>query len=317
MGTDKGPGTRKSVNSIVNYFTKDTYMIRQKPPLYISEGNHRLIIEFQGKKEDNRIHEFDVNFSVIRDSKNLLGYSVIYKNLTEQKELQELKAQHENLLAKREIAASYVHEIRNPLFSMRGFLQILQQSLSEDDKRREYADIIISELDRMDSLLNGFLAQFRKHSLNETECEDCISINKVIAETITFFQSSFELSGITCETCYSEEDLVILIERDQLMQIFINLIQNAIEAMKKGAVLNIRTYKANGMACVEIKDQGTGIKQGEINRIFDSFYSTKEKGTGLGLYITRRIVNNNGGNIYLESKEGKGTTFYLEFPAKN
>ena len=87
--------------------------------------------------------------------------------------------------------------------------------------------------------------------------------------------------------------------------------------MKKGAVLNIRTYKANGTACVEIKDQGTGIKQGEINRIFDSFYSTKEKGTGLGLYITRRIVNNNGGNIYLESKEGKGTTFYLEFPAKN
>lgn len=100
------------------------------------------------------------------------------------------------------------------------------------------------------------------------------------------------------------------------MQIFINLIQNSVEAMKKGANLSIKTYGKNKMACIEIKDEGVGIKQEEMNKIFNPFYSTKEKGTGLGLYITKQIITNNGGNIYLESTEGKGTTFYLEFPMK-
>lgn len=211
MGDGRWRSAKKLVKSIkdyCNYFTENTYTIEQDPPLYIKEGSHRVLIEYQDKKEDNHIHEYDVDFSVIEDPKGLLGCFVTYKNVTELKELRKQKAQYESLLAEKEIAASYVHEIKNPLFSIRGFLQILQQSFSEDDKRKEYADIIITELDRMNNLLNEFLSQYREHSLGEDNSENGISINKIIAEITAFFQYSLELKGITCELDLGKEELL-------------------------------------------------------------------------------------------------------------
>ena len=306
----------RSIKNCYEYFTKHTYTIEQDPPLYIKEGSHRVLIEYQDNKKDNHVHGYDVNFSVLENSKGLLGCFLTFEDALELKELREQRAQYETLLAEKETAASYVHEIRNPLFSIRGFLQILQQSFSEDDKRREYTEIIINELDRMNNMLNEFLSKYREHSSIEYKNGNGISITKAIEEIIVFFQYSLQLKGITCELDISDDDLYVSIDKAQLMQVFINIIQNSVEAMEKGAHLTIKAYQNDKKVCIEIKDEGVGIKQDELDKIFNPFFSTKEKGTGLGLYITKRIIDNNGGSIHMESTEGKGTTFYLEFPMK-
>ncbi|HHV18836.1 MAG TPA: GHKL domain-containing protein [Thermoanaerobacterales bacterium] len=320
MGDGRWPTSAKnivrSIKHYYDYLIKNTYTIERDSPLYVKEGSHRILIDYQDKEKDNHIHAFDVNFSVIEDSKGLLGCLVTYEDVIELEEMRNKKAQYESLLAEKELAASYVHEIKNPIFSIRGFLQILQQSFNEDDKRKEYTDIIINELDRMNNLLNEFLSKYREHTSTKVQNDKGVSIKLAIEEIIAFFQYSLELKGINYKLDLDDE-LFVSIDRDQLMQIFINLIQNSIEAMKEGGHLTIKAYGKDDRIYIEIKDEGVGIKQDQVDKIFKPFFSTKEKGTGLGLYITKRIVDNYGGSMSLKSTEGKGTTCYLEFPMKS
>ncbi|NLU10949.1 MAG: HAMP domain-containing histidine kinase [Tepidanaerobacter acetatoxydans] len=300
-----------------DYFTQNTYTIRQDPPLYVREGSHRILIGYEDDEASSNAYAYDVDFSVIEDATGILGCFATYEEAMEAKlqELQKKKAQNESIIAEKQMAASYIHEIKNPIFSIRGFLQILHQSFNEDDKRKEYVNIIISELDRMNSLINEFLSKYKDDSLVKGEGEDGTSVQKTIEEVVAFFQYGFKLKNITCKCDFSNDELIVMVDKEQLIQILINLIQNSIEAMKTGANLSIKAYaKDKTMCIVEIKDEGIGIRQDDINKVFNPFFSTKENGTGLGLYITKKIINNYGGSIYLESTEGKGTTFYLEFP---
>lgn len=292
------------------YFTNTSYIIKQDPPLFIKEGNHRVLIEYQN--EGCKTFEYDVDFSVIENDKGILGYLVSFENIEKLKELERKSMQLESWLAEKEIAASYVHELKNPLFSIRGFLQILRQSFADDDKRKEYTDIAINELDRMNNLLNEYLSKYKEH--NTPKAQNGISIKKVIEEVVASFQHSLQLKGISYEFEFENEEILVQINKEQLMQVLINIIQNSIEAMNKGADLSIKVFRKDNWACVEIKDEGVGIKQDEMDKIFAPFFSTKENGTGLGLYITKRIVDSNGGSINIESTEGKGTTTYLKFP---
>lgn len=306
---------RKLISYYQKYFTKSKHTIKQDPPLFIKEGSHRVLIEYQDKGD--KAFEYDVDFSIIEDAKGLLGYLVSFEDAEKLKELGRKNMQLESWLAEKEIAASYVHELKNPLFSIRGFLQILKQSFADDDKRKEYTDIAINELDRMNNLLNDYLSKYREHNTPEDKAQSGISVKKVIEELIAFFQHSLHLKGISYELEFENNELLVLIEKEQLIQVLINIIQNSIEAMAQGAHLSIKAFKENNWACVEIKDEGIGIKKDEIDKIFAPFFSTKENGTGLGLYITKRIVDNNGGSINVESTEGKGTTTYLKFPIAN
>ncbi|AEE90518.1 Histidine kinase [Tepidanaerobacter acetatoxydans Re1] len=320
MGDERRHGTVNSAKSgkcNCDYFTKSTYTIRQDPPLYVREGSHRILIKYDDDKVSNNVYAYDVDFSVIEDSTGILGCFATYEEAaeTKRKESQREKVQNESLTAEKQMAASYIHEIKNPIFSIRGFLQILHQSFSEDDKRKEYVNIIISELDRMNSLINEFLSKYKDDSFINGEDKGGTSVKKTIEEVVAFFQYGFKLKDITCKCDLSSDELVIMVDKEQLIQILINLIQNSIEAMKTGANLSIKAYAKDKTTCiVEIKDEGIGIRQDDIDKIFNPFFSTKENGTGLGLYITKKIINNYGGSIYLESTEGKGTTFYLEFP---
>ncbi len=307
----------KSGKRKCDYFTQSTYTIRQAPPLYVREGSHRILIEYDDDKVSNNAYAYDIDFSVIEDSAGILGCFATYEEAakTELKESQRNKVQNESLMAEKQMAASYIHEIKNPIFSIRGFLQILHQSFSEDDKRKEYVNIIISELDRMNSLINEFLSKYKDDSFINDEDKNGISVRKTIEEVVEFFQYGFKLKNITCKCDFSNDELIVMVDKEQLIQILINLIQNSIEAMKTGANLSIKAYAKDKTTCkIEIKDEGIGIRQDDINKVFNPFFSTKENGTGLGLYITKKIINNYGGSIYLESTEGKGTTFYLEFP---
>jgi len=271
-----------------------------------------VLIEYQD--EGDKTFEYDVDYSIIEDAKGLLGYLVSFEDVEKLKELGRKNMQLESWLTEKEIAASYVHELKNPLFSIRGFLQILKQSFDDDDKRKEYTDIAINELDRMNNLLNDYLARYKEHNIHDDKTKMGISVKKVIEELIAFFQHSLHIKGISHEIEFENNELLVLIGKEQLMQVLINIVQNSIEAMDKGDHLSIKAFKEDDWVCIEIKDEGVGIKQSELDKIFAPFFSTKENGTGLGLYITKRIVDNNGGSINIKSIEGKGTTTYLKFP---
>lgn len=302
----------KLIDNYQKYFTKSSYTFKQNPPLFVKEGSHRVLIEYQD--EGDKTFEYDVDYSIIEDAKGLLGYLVSFEDVEKLKELGRKNMQLESWLTEKEIAASYVHELKNPLFSIRGFLQILKQSFDDDDKRKEYTDIAINELDRMNNLLNDYLARYKEHNIHDDKTKMGISVKKVIEELIAFFQHSLHIKGISHEIEFENNELLVLIGKEQLMQVLINIVQNSIEAMDKGDHLSIKAFKEDDWVCIEIKDEGVGIKQSELDKIFAPFFSTKENGTGLGLYITKRIVDNNGGSINIKSIEGKGTTTYLKFP---
>ena len=164
------------------------------------------------------------------------------------------------------------------------------------------------------SLLSEFLARYRKQSSFTVKVDDGISIHKVIEEVVSLFQYSFDLKQIDYKLELDDNNLSVSLDRDQLIQIFINIIQNSVEAMSNGGNLSIKTYSQSNRVFIEIKDEGVGIKQEDMKKLFNPFFSTKKRGTGLGLYIIKRIIENNGGNIYIESREGTGTLTRIEFP---
>jgi len=301
----------KMLNNYQKFLTRSRNPLKQGLPVYM-EGGHKVVIKFQG--DEGKVFEYDVDFSIMEDDKGQVGYMVSVEDTGNNKKADSKSMRLDSWLAEEEIAASYVHELKNPLFSIRGFLQIIRQSFSDDDKRKEYADIAINELDRMNNLLTEYLSRYKARNGTEVKAQTAVSVKTVIEELIAFFQHTLYLKGVSYEIEFEDSELFVLIRKEQLMQVLINIVQNSIEAMDRGDHLSLKAFREDGWVVIEIKDDGVGIKRTELNKIFDPFFSTKENGTGLGLYITKRIVENNGGTISVDSIEGEGTTIYLKFP---
>ncbi|WP_422447190.1 two-component system sensor histidine kinase NtrB [Thermoanaerobacterium sp. DL9XJH110] len=282
--------------------------VLEAPLLFVREGNHRIVIENRDEENANRSYVYDVSTSLFEDSEGPLGVIVSYEDKGEIEKLRENLTRIESLAVSGELAASAVHEIKNPLFSIRGFLQLLENSLGKDDRRREYTHIMISELDRLRRIVEDFLILSRQ----QIKKNDRIYIDKLMEEVLNLFKARFT-ETVSCRLDM-EKDLWVYGDKDQLKQAFLNLIQNSLEAITKEGNIFIKSRRQEDKIIVEIKDDGVGIKEGNREKLFKPFFTTKENGTGLGLYITKRIIQNHGGKIRFESKEGEGTTFFVELP---
>lgn len=283
----------------------------EKSPVIIKEGNHQVIVKFDGDNNDAS-YSYDVNTSVIRDdAKGFYGVVTSFKDITEAEKLKQKLVRKESLLAMGEMAASAAaHEIKNPLFSIRGFLQLLEESLEKEDERREYTEIMLSELDRLHRLIEKFLS-FSKEGVSK---KSLIDINSVVHDVIKLFKPRLKLSNIKCHFKKSNEKLVVQGNCDQLRQVFINILQNCYEAIEPGKNIYVTSKAVDKQCIIIIKDEGKGICKKEMSQIFQPFFTTKEKGTGLGLFITKKIIKNHNGKIEVDSEEGKGTRFTIIFP---
>ena len=232
----------------------------------------------------------------------------------EYKKSEEDLIQLESFSAMRELAATYAHEIKNPLFSIRGFIQLLQKSFGEDDKRREYTDIAIKELDRIQRIIMEFLALSRDISSEKNNDEAHNTVQQVIKDAFKLFQNAFKIKNINCQCNLSEEILQVPISDDHFKQICINLIQNSIDSMELGKSIYIDVKSDDNKVYISLQDEGKGIPEENLEKIFSPFLEYKEKGTGLGLYITKQIIEGCGGTIKVDSIYGEGTTFLLELP---
>ena len=238
-------------------------------------------------------------------------YRDLQAKMEELRETQEQLIQSAKLAAIGELASNVAHEINNPLTSIIGFTEL---SKEEDDIEmiRKSLDIIEKESLRAREIVRLLLGFARKKPLQLTE----VKINDVLKEVVVLSSSQARMSKVKISEEY-ENIPVTTGDVDQLKQVFLNIITNAVHAMHSGGTLTIKTSMLGDYIFMRITDTGHGISEDVRQRIFEPFFSTKkDKGTGLGLSISYRIIQDHGGRIDVESEEGKGTTFIIRLPVK-
>ncbi len=250
------------------------------------------------------IVEFVLTPMVVADK--VVGMVCTFRDITEKKKSEELLYQSEKLSAVGQLAAGIAHEIRNPLTSLKGFLQLIEMS---GQGKKEYFDIMNSEFKRIEQILNELLIMSKPQKLEKDAC----LLNSLIEHIVTLLNTQAIIKNIYIEIEEMDKNLFIYCISNQIKQVFMNFIKNAIEAMDKGKII-VRLKKDRSYAIVEVIDEGHGIPKSLLERVGEPFFTTKEKGTGLGLMVSFQIIEDHGGDIQLESKEGKGTKFTVRLP---
>ena len=224
-------------------------------------------------------------------------------------EIEENLRRVDRLSALGELSAGMAHEIRNPLGSIRGTAEILQDGIPETDPRYEFTRILIKEVDRLNRVVQDFL-NFARPPVVEQEAVD---LEQCIDEVLLLVRP--QLQKVRVELQRQRREMApIRGQPEQLRQIFLNLILNALQAMPEGGVLRIASRQQEQAILVEVGDSGQGIAAEHLEKIFNPFFTTRSEGTGLGLAITSRLMQGHGGRIEVASRPGAGTTFTLSFP---
>ncbi|KOP82603.1 ATP-binding protein [Cytobacillus solani] len=215
----------------------------------------------------------------------------------------------DKLNAVSQLAASVAHEIRNPMTTIRGFLQIMKDENNLTSKQGMFISVSLEELDRTQKIIGDFLSLARPSS---HFCES-IPLTQTLLDVAEFMHPFAVMSNVILITNI-EGNLVINGNTNECKQLLINLIKNGIEAMPSGGNLELHAYQEDGHAKINIKDEGIGISSHQIKQLGQPYYSTKTKGTGLGLMISFDIIKRMNGDYKIVSKESAGTTFHMKFP---
>ncbi|WML56371.1 PAS domain S-box protein [Neobacillus sp. PS2-9] len=231
------------------------------------------------------------------------------RDVTTLRKTEERLRRTEKLSVVGELSASVAHEIRNPLTSLKGFVQLLQM---EDKKHQYYYQIMLDELDRINHIVGELLLLAKPQVLKFTNAD----IHKLLQDVISLLSTEASLYNIQINSNFPKEPLILECEPNQLKQLFINIIKNAIEASQQGKSVTISAEQAVEKICITIKDSGCGISKERLEKIGEPFYSSKEKGTGLGLTVSYKIVQSHKGTIHFDSQKNLGTTVSIVLPIK-
>jgi two-component system, sporulation sensor kinase E len=298
-------------------------------------------------------HEFEVHYPRPRflrlyaapldgEATGSSGVALIVHDATEARQKTFEAIESERVQALTLLAASVAHEIGNPLNALHIHLQLMEREVaklrksatrsgpgpsvrarsrsqpSDNDsqagdvaeKLQRYLEVAKGEIGRLDYIITQFLQAIRPHPPQLKPA----SLNEVVLKTLELLHPELENRGVHVKTKLARQLPVSSIDPTQIQQVLVNLIKNAIQAMTKGGTLTLQTGEGSDGVWFSVADTGGGIPQERINRIFEPFYTTKEKGSGLGLMIVQRIVRAHGGRIELESEVGRGTHFRVWLP---
>jgi two-component system sensor histidine kinase HydH len=269
-------------------------------------------IEFSGKQEGKI--PLSVSVAPLKDDGGQeMGAVLLIRDLREIRALQEKVARGERLASLGRLAAGMAHEIRNPLSSIRGFAQYFAKRFSGQTEEQGYALVMVKEVDRLNRVITDLLDFARP---KEPRREICLLVT-IAEQALNLLDQELKSHKVVVTKHYEADLPPIMVDRDQITQIFINLLLNALESMPEGGEIRIdmRRMVAPPGAEVLIADRGSGIPEEDLSKVFDPFFSRKRKGTGLGLAIVHQIVTGHGGEIGVDSRPGEGTQFRFRLPS--
>jgi two-component system sensor histidine kinase PilS (NtrC family) len=261
---------------------------------------------------------------------SLIGYTLIFQDITRFKEMEEQMKRYDRMAAVGSLAAGMAHEIRNPLASLSGSIQMLKLELSLNQQQEHLMEITLRESERLNALITDFLLFAHPPQTQRSAWE----IGKILDETVELFVHSPAFrEGLHITRTHRNGGTHALVDPDQMRQVFWNLLINAAQAIPEGGDIRIyteqtseafggsrpfhSTKKGEDWVKIVIADSGNGIAPQEKEKIFEPFYTTKEGGTGLGLSIVHKIIENHNGMIKVESDVGRGATFTVFLPAES
>ena len=278
----------------------------------------RIDVDFE-RQDGTKLH-LGFAHSVLRDpGGDEMGLILIFQDLTEFRQMQEQVRRMDRLAVAGELAAGIAHEIKNPLASLSGSIQMLRDEVEFGPMQQRLMDITMREAERLNALVNEFLLFSRP----EKAVDQSVDVNEVIKNTLEMMKNSPELSRPIRIEKNLTDNLWVYIDAQRLQQVIWNLVLNAVQEMKNSGRLTITTAirtnqsgadNKHELAEISIADTGPGILPENQGKVFDPFFTTKDQGTGLGLTIVHRIVEDYGGEIFLESDGRSGTTFTLHLP---
>ena len=244
-----------------------------------------------------------------------VGHAIILRDITESRRTEQQTIESERLNALTLLAAGVAHEIGNPLNSLNIHLQLIEREARKIDgaKRHELeesVEVARAEVNRLDSIISQFLRAIRP-TRPQLRPEN---VNSIVEEAVRFFAPEIKDRDIVVEQELRSDLPLLQLDRDQMKQAFYNVIKNSFEAMKSRGILRIRTDMDESRVIIRFTDTGGGISPGNLSRVFEPYFTTKSSGTGLGLLIVRRIVREHGGELSIESSEGKGLTLTIRLP---
>jgi two-component system NtrC family sensor kinase len=240
------------------------------------------------------------------------NYLCIGQDITSHKAIQEELIHTAKLAATGKLAASVAHEINNPLYGIKNTLEIISQEVTDGSRSQKLVSLSLDEIERVKNLLWRMLELYKPGP----DKEQIIDINTLLDNLLDFMQPQIEKAQVSLIKDFNNTPLTISGSRDQMHQVFMNLIGNALQAMPDGGKIRIHTSKSGRRILVKITDTGHGISEENLKHVFDAFFSTKEssRGVGLGLSVSHSIVRNHGGKIDVKSRVGNGSTFTVSLP---
>lgn len=242
---------------------------------------------------------------VIKDKEDYF-FIALSKDITDKKEAEEMLIRSEKMSVAGQLAAGVAHEIRNPLTSLKGFVDLLQAGM---DRKDEYYKIMVEEIDKIESISSELL--FISKPLTDNRSDQLVY--DMLEDVLTLMNTQAKTYNIQLNL-QIEENLTVYCDRSQMKQVFINLIKNAIEEMKDGGVITINVRSNRNRCVIAVIDEGPGIPEHLIHKVKEPFFTTKKEGTGLGLMITNKIINNHQGELVIRRNEVKGSTFEVHLP---
>ncbi len=272
-------------------------------------------------RRDGEVVEGNLSASIIYDPKGKEIASVgIFVDLKERlemerslRETQEKLLQSEKLAAMGKLTSQIAHELNNPLYGIMNTLELLKGEIPPESKRRRILEMALSETVRLTELLRKML-NFSRPDEEERRPTD---MNTILDEILLLVGKQLQEHSIRVSTSFQQDLPRVLASRNELRQVFLNMIANARDAMPEGGNLGVATSSRDGEVRITVSDTGVGIKEEHLNKIFDAFFTTKDnvKDVGLGLSVCYGFVESHGGDIRVESEYGRGTTFTVILPA--
>jgi two-component system, sporulation sensor kinase E len=325
VGPDASVATVNPAAERILGIAEDAVTARSLPTLFRDDGGltldvrkvlegriPRIMHDLRLVTVDGKVVHAQVSVSRMRDvGGRKLGAVVTVEDVSDVQALTEQLIRADRLAAMGELTAGVAHEVRNPLGIIRASVQLMEEAECSRERVREAAEVIKQEIDRLDRVIKALLDFGRPAPPTMRP----VAVAQVLEDVALFSRTFASRAHVEIVERYSDTAPDVVADSEQLKQVFVNLISNAVQAMPGGGTLTIDTGVKEGFVFIRFSDTGPGISDGVRDKIFDPFVSTRDDGTGLGLTIVHRIVDEHDGHIEVTSEPGSGTAFTVWLPA--